>query len=179
MKLLRHLRTDWFKNGFETIAVVVGILATFALDNWYEDRKQESIEEVKNLFSLSSWNSEQLTTQNSTYIDLTNSGSLGMISDPVLRDLMINYYRENERASAHIVEFNEVSSPTLLQVNFVIQNYNKFQRMADNLYADETRYFEGEWHLGHEKEDSPHRTGFGESFVLLPGGGSHYADRKP
>lgn len=192
MKLLRHLRTEWFKYGFETIAVVVGILAAFALDNWNEGRKeeileiqylnglkadltsdtvyytrriadsekaiqdnkrhirlmyqkQESLEEVKNLISLANWNSEQLTTQNSTYIDLTNSGSLGMISNPVLRDLIINYYRENERASAHIIEFNEVSSRTLLQVNFVIQNYNKFQRIVDDLYADETRYFEGEW----------------------------------
>lgn len=205
MKLLKHLRTDWFKYGFETIAVVVGILAAFALDNWNEGRKQEileiqyinglkadltsdtvyfshriadselaiqdsnnqirlmyqkqeSLEEVKNLITLASWNSEQLTTQNSTYIDLTNSGSLGMISNPVLRDLIINYYRENERASAHIMEFNEVSSRTLLQVNFVIRNYNKLHRSSDDLYADETSYFEGEWAFINDPTSDKFRT---------------------
>lgn len=40
-------------------------------------------------------------------------------------------------------------------------------------------YISGKWHLGHEKENSPHMNGFDESFVLLPGGGSHYSDRKP
>ena len=40
-------------------------------------------------------------------------------------------------------------------------------------------YISGKWHLGHEKENSPHENGFDESFVLLPGGGSHYSDRKP
>ena len=205
MKLLKHLRTDWFKYGFETIAVVVGILAAFALDNWNEDRKQEilevqylnglkadltsdtayyirriavseqaiqdsnnhirlmyqkqeSLEEVKNLISLAIWDSEQLTTQNSTYIDLTNSGSLGMITNPVLRDLIINYYSENERASAHIIEFNEVSSRTLLQVNFVIQNYNKLHRLLDDLYADETRYVEGEWAFINDPTSDKFRT---------------------
>lgn len=205
MKLLSHLRTNWFKYGFETIAVVVGILAAFALDNWNEDRKQEileiqylnglkadlasdtvyyarriadseqviqdnnqhirlmyqiqeSLEEVKNLLSLANWNSEQLTTQNSSYIDLTNSGSLGMISNPVLRDLIINYYSENDRASAHIIEFNEVSSRTLLQVGFVIQNYNKFNHLFDDLYADETRYVEGEWAFINDPTSDKFRT---------------------
>ena len=205
MKIIDHFKSDWFRYGFETIAVVVGILVAFALDNWNEGRKQEileiqylnglkadltsdtvyysrriadseqaiedsnnhirlmyqeqvSLEEVKNLISLASWNSEQLTTQNSTYIDLTNSGSLGMISNPVLRDLIINYYRENERVSAHIMEFNEVSSRTLLQVNFVIQNYNKFHRLLDDLYADETRYFEGEWAFINDPTSDKFRT---------------------
>lgn len=205
MKLLKHLRTDWFKYGFETIAVVIGILAAFALDNWNEVRKQEileiqylnglkadltsdtvyysrriavseqaiqannnhirlmyqkqeSVEEVKNLISLASWNSEQLTTQNSTYIDLTNSGSLGMISNPVLRDLIINYYRENERANAHILEFNEVSSRTLLQVNFVINNYNKFNLHFNDLYADEAMFFEGEWAFINDPTSDKFRT---------------------
>ncbi len=33
MRVFKHLRTDWFRYGFETIAVVVGILVAFALDN--------------------------------------------------------------------------------------------------------------------------------------------------
>ena len=44
MKILKHLRSDWFHYGFETLAVVVGILIAFALDNWNEDRKNEATE---------------------------------------------------------------------------------------------------------------------------------------
>lgn len=40
-------------------------------------------------------------------------------------------------------------------------------------------YISGKWHLGHEKEHSPYMNGFDESFVLLQGGGSHYADKHP
>jgi len=40
-------------------------------------------------------------------------------------------------------------------------------------------YMAGKWHLGHEEENSPHARGFEETFILAPGGGSHYNDRKP
>ena len=41
MRVFKHLRTDWFKYGFETIAVVVGILAAFALENWSQERQAQ------------------------------------------------------------------------------------------------------------------------------------------
>ena len=40
-------------------------------------------------------------------------------------------------------------------------------------------YMSGKWHLGFEKEHWPSKKGFGETFSLLPGGGSHWADRNP
>lgn len=42
MRILNHLRKDWFRYGFETIAVVVGILVAFALDNWNENKKTQN-----------------------------------------------------------------------------------------------------------------------------------------
>ena len=39
MKILKHLKSDWFRYGFETLAVVVGILIAFALENWNAERK--------------------------------------------------------------------------------------------------------------------------------------------
>lgn len=39
MKIFKHLRKEWFRYGFETLAVIVGILVAFALDNWNEERK--------------------------------------------------------------------------------------------------------------------------------------------
>lgn len=40
MKFIKHLKTDWFRYEFEIIAVIVGILVAFALDNWKEERKE-------------------------------------------------------------------------------------------------------------------------------------------
>ena len=39
MRIFKHLKTDWFRYGFETLAVVVGILAAFAMENWRDDLK--------------------------------------------------------------------------------------------------------------------------------------------
>ena len=192
MKIFAHLRSEWFHYGFETLAVIVGILVAFALDNWNESRKEEaleirylnglkadlasdtayykrriadsegvirdnsyhiqkmyqdqrSLEEARDLLSMVNWNSEQLTTQNSTYIDLTNSGSLNLIGNQALKEQVINYYRETASAAAHIIEFNEVSSRTLLDVNKVIRNYNKLIYVFDELYGDTKVFYEGEW----------------------------------
>lgn len=40
-------------------------------------------------------------------------------------------------------------------------------------------YMVGKWHLGHDEETSPHARGFDETFILQPGGGSHWNDRRP
>jgi arylsulfatase len=40
-------------------------------------------------------------------------------------------------------------------------------------------YMAGKWHLGSGDGLIPHDRGFEESFALLQGGGSHYADQKP
>ncbi len=39
-------------------------------------------------------------------------------------------------------------------------------------------YMAGKWHLGEEEGQTPDDRGFEESFALLQGGGSHYADQK-
>lgn len=40
-------------------------------------------------------------------------------------------------------------------------------------------YMAGKWHLGDDDGQTPADRGFEESFTLLQGGGSHYADQKP
>jgi len=40
-------------------------------------------------------------------------------------------------------------------------------------------YMAGKWHLGSEERTIPHARGFEQTFVLVPGGGSHWSDRKP
>ncbi|MCZ6673887.1 MAG: arylsulfatase [Verrucomicrobia bacterium] len=40
-------------------------------------------------------------------------------------------------------------------------------------------YMAGKWHLGGAEETSPSARGFEETFILVPGGGSHWSDRRP
>ncbi|RKZ66186.1 MAG: hypothetical protein DRQ44_07070 [Gammaproteobacteria bacterium] len=39
MNIFKHLRSDWFRYGFETLAVIVGILIAFALESWADTQK--------------------------------------------------------------------------------------------------------------------------------------------
>ena len=43
MKAFSHLRSDWFRYGFETLAVIVGILIAFGLENWNQERKEKKV----------------------------------------------------------------------------------------------------------------------------------------
>ena len=122
----------------------------------YQD--QESLYEARNLLSKANWNSEQLTTQNSTYIDLINSGSLSLIGNQALKEQVINYYRETESAFEHIIEFNEVSSRTLLDVNKVIRNYNKLLYLFDVYYGAKKKFYEGEWDFINEPTSEKFQT---------------------
>jgi len=40
-------------------------------------------------------------------------------------------------------------------------------------------YMAGKWHLGLEEKTLPYARDFEETFILAPGGGSHWSDRKP
>ncbi len=53
MRVFKHLKSDWFRYAFETIAVVVGILAAFALENWRDNLevKNEEHEILVNMLS--------------------------------------------------------------------------------------------------------------------------------
>ncbi len=40
-------------------------------------------------------------------------------------------------------------------------------------------YMAGKWHLGEDDEQSPYARGFQQTFTMMNGGGSHWADMKP
>lgn len=52
MKVFKHLKTSWYRYGFETLAVVVGILSAFALESWRDEQqvRKEEREILINLF---------------------------------------------------------------------------------------------------------------------------------
>ena len=52
-KILTHLKENWIRHGFETLAVLVGVLTAFALNSSYEGRKDRA-DELKLLRELRS-----------------------------------------------------------------------------------------------------------------------------
>ena len=51
MRIIKHLRSDWFRYGFESLAVIVGILVAFSLENWRETRNVQK-ERIQIIHSL-------------------------------------------------------------------------------------------------------------------------------
>jgi len=39
MTIIKHVRSNWLHFGFETLAVVVGILIAFSIENWKVGRR--------------------------------------------------------------------------------------------------------------------------------------------
>ena len=62
------------------------------------------------LYRNRKWYNEHLTTQNSTYLELINTGKLNVINNPKVKRSLIEYYRENERTAVHVKEYNEASA---------------------------------------------------------------------
>jgi hypothetical protein len=42
-KVLKHLKENWIRHGFETFVVTIGILGAFALNNWNEESKERKL----------------------------------------------------------------------------------------------------------------------------------------
>jgi len=105
-------------------------------------QSQNSLDEVKDLFNKIGWDTEQLTTQNVTYIEMTNSGQLDIIVNQDLKEAIIQYYMRNEEASKHVSEFNEVSTRFLINAG-VSANDMRFYKYNDDIYFD-TNYITNE-----------------------------------
>ena len=78
MRIFKHLRSDWFRYGFETIAVVVGILAAFALENWRDNLevKNEEHEILVNMLS----DLQDAKQQSSSLIEVELQSRMNLIS---------------------------------------------------------------------------------------------------
>lgn len=83
---------------------------------------------------------------------LAGMGTMGEFSTPEM---------ENHPGYAGYLNFEVAALPEVLQ--------------ADGYRT----YMAGKWHLGDQPETRPHARGFDETFALMPGGGSHWNDRRP
>ena len=185
-RVLTHLKENWIRHGFETLAVLVGVLTAFALNNWNEARKradleiqylerllvdlgedtayfrtreeraervrdshvafirkayekQNDLDQARSLLKMPRWDAHDLTTQNFTYIELTNSGDLNIFQNEELKDAIVEYYTTNERAAAHFREFNATAALSLVEISDVVRDFLKLF-MNDTIYDDPSMF---------------------------------------
>jgi hypothetical protein len=106
---------------------------------------QKNPEEVKQLFSLLALQTDHLTTNNTTYRELTSSGQLKIFSSDTLSKAIIDYYRENEELAIHIKEFNLVSTENLGEVNRVARNWIKYFSLNNTPFDKPEMFLDDEW----------------------------------
>ena len=119
------------------------------LDGYYkyihESRNiQQSTEEFKNLTNKAAFSSEQLTIQNSTYIEMINAGNIDIIKNDSLKIAIIDLYREYEYVGKHIQEINLFSTGMLQSWTDEIFDI-KYRKVASNLFDNPSFYDKSEW----------------------------------
>jgi hypothetical protein len=100
---------------------------------------QNSLEEVRDLLSIIYWNTDHLTTSNSTYRELLSTGSMNLIRDEFLKKKILDYYRFNEEMGIMIKEFNLVSTDLNIEMNVAVKNIVKL--MGDSEVYDKTNMY--------------------------------------
>ena len=90
-KILAHLKENWIRHGFETLAVLVGVLSAFTLNNWNEERKDRR-EEHQILLQL-----KQEYTSNLNQLDQKDSVRNVLIHNS---NILLGYCDQPSGASA-------------------------------------------------------------------------------
>jgi hypothetical protein len=103
---------------------------------------QEDAKEVYDLYDQMIWDTEHLTIQNSTYTELTNSGNLNIFKNQELKNSIISYYRESEKAAKGIAEWDEVSTRSLIHLGHSNPNHVKFNSRQRDVFEDLPLYKE-------------------------------------
>ena len=105
-------------------------------------KEQKDIKEFKELISLLWWNSEQFAPQNSTFIEILNSGQLSIFKNRQLKEDIISLYNDYDIANNHIKEFNEYTAAQLQEIDLAFIRYWKaFSYIFDETYI----YNDTEW----------------------------------
>jgi len=112
----------------------------------YEEQKNKN--EITELLSLLNWNSEHLTIQNSTYVELLSTGQINIFSNIELKKDILFLYKRYDEISTHVKEINEFSTQLYAKI---VNNHSKYRpplptNMWDaNMLYKETMFDKIEW----------------------------------
>jgi hypothetical protein len=117
-KILKHLSSDWFRYGFETLAIVVGILVAFGLESWNESRK-EAVLEKDYLLRLADDLTADLIEIDTTIKYASEYIAVGnKILEILGQDYMSDINKSNGFSRSH-------DSPTVSFINQAVNLYDK------------------------------------------------------
>ena len=104
--------------------------------------EQKKVEDFRSLISLIDFDSEQMTVQNTTYIELTNGGFLKIFKNKDLKTSLIELYRHYEEVDEHINEFNKATAEGAVDM----KNYVAMSKyFLPNLFSKSHMFNEHEW----------------------------------
>lgn len=133
-----HLKEKWIRYLFEMIAVILGILGAFTLDNWGQDRKDRR-EEILILQEIS----DDLTAglmgiKRTIDSDLITQNAIKIIIHHMANDLpyhdSLNRYFYNLHA-AHVPEFPSSGFETLKSKGFGLISNTELRRHLINIFG--------------------------------------------
>ncbi|MEM6832499.1 MAG: sulfatase-like hydrolase/transferase [Pseudomonadota bacterium] len=80
---------------------------------------------------------------------------------------------------AGVGSMSGIQTPNQNTRNYAAQLHEDVVTIAEALKTQGYQtMMSGKWHLAVDESQRPHNRGFDKSFALMPGGGSHFADRK-
>ncbi len=123
-RILTDLRADanYLKNQIQECEKVINSSYQYIHEAYKE---QKSTEDYIKLIELFTDRTENLVVQNSTYLELKNSGKLSIFQNRTIKDSLIALNRDYEYAAARIKEFNEYHSNVLSSLKVYPRKYSK------------------------------------------------------
>jgi hypothetical protein len=88
-------------------------------------KEQKTQEEYSRLIDLYTHRTENLVVQNSTYLELKNSGKLSVFQNRGIKDSLIALNRDYEYAAARIKEFNDFHANIISSLKDYPRKYSK------------------------------------------------------
>ena len=136
-KILGHLKENWIRHGFETLAVLIGVLAAFTLNNWNENRKKAERELVllQNLRSDLEYNlSEHKRDLANVRLSYSNSLEvLKSVGKPESSEMLVDHFSNINRFTPFIPHLTAYESAKSDGLDILI---------SDSLWHQITNYYE-------------------------------------
>jgi hypothetical protein len=107
---------------------------------------QQNVDDFQNMLSFQSYDSEHLTIQNDTYLELTNSGNLNILQNDNLKISIIALYRSSNEAAKHVKEANEFTVELLTDMTTILTHIKYIPLVWNkDIFYDSKMFKNSDW----------------------------------
>ena len=126
-------------------------------------KTQASTEEFVDLISSQTWPANAFILNDNTYSEMTSSGNLNLIHNDLLKQSIIEYYKEYQVAASSIEQMNRSGLDIFLQVYPLLAKYFKGSFFDNSIVVK----YEEDWQFINNPRS--------KSFKILEASASHYS----